>query len=188
MRNDEVQVFCDVHHEPMELVGYRWSNGLTDVWDKWFCRCQRSCGRHFAPAQGYVDIRDDRIDVAHRLTMQCNKGHGSMAIVAVGDESELTWRCLHPDCREERVDVKARWVNIIERLPDYDTEVQLLVVGPNENGTRDIGYTKGRLLTTLRWDFLAKPRYTNVVAWLESEGSDLRHDELSDVPKDEVRF
>ncbi|OLB21219.1 MAG: hypothetical protein AUH15_09545 [Acidobacteriales bacterium 13_2_20CM_55_8] len=57
-----------------------------------------------------------------------------------------------------------------------------------ENGARNIGYTEGKLLTNMRWDFISKPRYTNVVAWLESDENDLPHDELSNVPKDKVKF
>jgi hypothetical protein len=61
----------------------------------------------------------------------------------------------------------------------------MVVQGAVSTG-HDIEYSEAEL-TPHGWRFCGTPRYTNVVAWLESDRS-LSRDELSKVPKDEIRF
>jgi hypothetical protein len=76
------------------------------------------------------------------------------------------------------------WVNMCERDPTKDEELWVLVV--SEMGTGDMGYERAKL-TTSGWRFSAKPEYTKIVAWLESDRP-LSRQEVSNVPKSGIRF
>jgi hypothetical protein len=96
----EPSIFCDVHREVMQMVGYRWGMSLHESEDKYFCSCtHEGCTRHFSPDHGYVDIRDKSMDVTERLAKQCPKGHGSMAIIGFNSQSDFDWKCVHRECR-----------------------------------------------------------------------------------------
>jgi len=94
-------VFCDVHHQPMELVIYLWELSPGGQWEKAFFRCAKTgCARHFSPTQGYVDIHNHQIN---ELTDQLHLCHdrpehyGSVAIVGFADGMPL-WKCIYRDC------------------------------------------------------------------------------------------
>lgn len=105
MAEKDIQVLCDIHHSPMELIQYGWrypdhENVST------FVHCLE-CDRHFSPLQGYVDInREKGMDASNRRKKQCPEEcrgvqwHGSMAIIAVQDGGEFVWQCLHKTCRQ----------------------------------------------------------------------------------------
>ncbi len=78
------------------------------------------------------------------------------------------------------------WVNLCEREPTKDKELWVLVVPAKAKGSYDIGCERAKL-TTSRWRFSAKPEYTKIVAWLESDRPLTRH-EVSDVPKRGIQF
>ena len=82
--------------------------------------------------------------------------------------------------------MKPHWVNTCDRLPDGETEVYVLVV-QSRGSSGDIGYARAKL-STAGWIFPAKPPYAEIVAWLESDGLPLSHDELSKVSKDKIRY
>jgi hypothetical protein len=84
--------------------------------------------------------------------------------------------------------MKPQWVNVNERLPANNSELRLLVVGPERNESWDVGYAKGSF-TNDRWIFSERSDnsdYTRVVAWLE--GTVLSNHELYNVPKDGLKF
>jgi hypothetical protein len=76
------------------------------------------------------------------------------------------------------------WVNVCEREPTKDQELWVMVV--SGRGTDNAGYEMAKL-TKSGWRFRAKPEYKKVVAWLESDRI-LSRQEVSDVPKDGIRF
>jgi hypothetical protein len=86
------------------------------------------------------------------------------------------------------VTMKPHWVNVSERLPANKSELHLLVVGPERNESRPIGYAKGSF-SNGRWAVSQPPDnsdYTMVVAWLE--GTVLSNHELYNVPKNGLKF
>ncbi len=82
--------------------------------------------------------------------------------------------------------MEPHWVNVFEREPVQGKEVQVLVVQRTTTNGYAIEYGRATLTPT-GWLFGRSPHYTNVVAWLESDSS-LSRDELSNVPKDRIRF
>jgi hypothetical protein len=76
------------------------------------------------------------------------------------------------------------WVSLCEREPTKDKEFWVIVVAGM--GTGDIGYGRAKL-TTSGWRFPAKPKFSKVVAWLESDRS-LTWQQVRDVPKGGIRF
>jgi hypothetical protein len=82
--------------------------------------------------------------------------------------------------------MEPHWVNLIEHDPEGDKLVWVLVVERLDDSSHDIGYAKATL-TTSGWTFSGTPEYTRIVAWLESD-RDLSRSEVSNVPKDRVRF
>jgi hypothetical protein len=86
------------------------------------------------------------------------------------------------------VKMKPHWVNVSERLPANNSELRLVVVGPERNESWPVGYAKGSF-TNDHWVFSEPPDnsdYTRVVAWLE--GTVLSNHELYNVPKDGLKF
>jgi len=82
--------------------------------------------------------------------------------------------------------MSARWVNLSEREPAENKQVQVIVVRGSGDGAYDIEYELATL-TPRGWRFEGKPTFTRVVAWLESEQA-LDREELVRVPKDNLRF
>ena len=82
--------------------------------------------------------------------------------------------------------MNARWINICEREPAQNRELQVIVVQSNGDGAYDLEY-ESATLTEQGWDFAGTPRFTRVVAWLDSEQR-LYKEELSRIPKDSLRF
>ena len=76
------------------------------------------------------------------------------------------------------------WINTCDRLPDDDKEVYVLVV---HRRSSDIEYARAKR-SEARWVFTTKSPYSKVVAWLESDNLSLSDNELSRVPKDEIRY
>jgi len=79
-----------------------------------------------------------------------------------------------------------RWINTCDRLPDNDKEVYVLFVRTRKDGC-DIGYTKAKW-SSAGWVFVTTSPYPVIVAWMEPEDISLSEDELSRVPKDNIRF
>lgn len=79
-----------------------------------------------------------------------------------------------------------RWINTCDRLPDNDKEVYVLVVRARKDAS-DIGYTKAKR-SSAGWVFVTTSPYHVIVAWIEPENISLSQDELSRVPKDNIRF
>jgi hypothetical protein len=78
------------------------------------------------------------------------------------------------------------WVNECERRPTTNSVFHLLVVGVDRNGSRDMGYAKGRF-NDGQWKFTSEdPQMTRVVAWLE--GAVASDHEVHNLPKDNLRF
>jgi len=78
------------------------------------------------------------------------------------------------------------WVSLCEREPAKGTEIWVLVVQGMATDSHDIGYEKAEL-TTSGWRLSAKPEYTRIVAWLESDRL-LSRQEVSEVSKGGIRF
>ena len=97
-------VYCDVHHQPMELVIYLWELSEYGRWEKAFFRCRHAgCARHFTPSQGYVDIRDQQIDGRCDMLRRCEdhpEHYGSVAIVGF-TEGAPVWKCIYRDCNTQ---------------------------------------------------------------------------------------
>lgn len=94
-------VYCDVHHQTMELVIYLWELSPGGQWEKAFFRCTKpGCARHFTPTQGYIDIRDHQIEARTEQIRRCHdrpEHYGSVAIVGFAEGMPL-WRCIYHDC------------------------------------------------------------------------------------------
>ena len=94
------QVFCDVHHEPMEFVVRPMEFSALDEWRMECFRCNvPGCLRHFRETQGYVDI-DSYIHGKTRKMRSCPntpEHYSSVAIVGFS-EGEPIWRCIHNNC------------------------------------------------------------------------------------------
>jgi hypothetical protein len=80
--------------------------------------------------------------------------------------------------------MEPHWVNARERLPEDGREVYVLVASCVGD---DIEYARARR-SNARWVFAAKPLYPETVAWIEPCDISLSDDELSRIPKDEIRF
>lgn len=100
--SDGIQVLCDIHHTPMEMVHYQWRVFANDHNVSSYMRCT-DCSRHYSPLQGYVEITEKGMNTSNRQANACKKGsvrwHGSMAIVAINN-GEFVWKCLHAECRK----------------------------------------------------------------------------------------
>jgi hypothetical protein len=77
--------------------------------------------------------------------------------------------------------MKPHWVNICEREPEPNKEVQVLLISMGTN----VEYARATP-TNHGWDFTAEPASGQIVAWLESERF-LNENELGEVPKDAIR-
>lgn len=86
----------------------------------------------------------------------------------------------------EFVIMSAHWVNLCEREPAENMEVQVIVVRGSGDGAYDVEYELATL-TPRGWRFDGTPKFTRVVAWLESERV-LDREELARVTKDNLRF
>ena len=82
--------------------------------------------------------------------------------------------------------MSAHWVNLCEREPAHNHEVQVIVVQSSGEGAYDLEY-ESATRTEQGWEFSGTPRFTRVVAWLESDDV-LNREELVHVPKDNLRF
>ena len=77
--------------------------------------------------------------------------------------------------------MKPHWVNVCEREPKLDQEVQVLVIRLGSH----IEYAKATP-TDRGWVFAAEPLPGQIVAWLESDYF-LDEQEIRAVPKDVIR-
>jgi hypothetical protein len=95
------RILCDIHGSEMEYYECLWSVSAVDQWPKALFRCTcDGCTRQFAPAHGYIDLLEQRIDSTRRNARGCSTSagaHGSMAIVDFADGCPI-WVCLQPDC------------------------------------------------------------------------------------------
>lgn len=82
--------------------------------------------------------------------------------------------------------VDPHWVNLCEREPAENQQVQVIVVHVSGGGADDMEY-ESATLTSRGWRFNGTPRFTRVVAWLEADRA-LDRKELVRVPKDALRF
>lgn len=102
--DDRVEVLCDIHHTPMEMVQYRWRVFPNDDNISTFMHCL-GCARHYSPLQGYINITQQGMDTVSRRKNDCpnvqTEWHGSMAITGMKD-GEFVWKCLHRECRGKK--------------------------------------------------------------------------------------
>ena len=102
---EKLQVFCDVHHEPMEWVIRAMRMPDSATWPLEFARCNvPGCLRHFRETQGYIDMGQWMLPETRNANACLNDARHQLSVAIVGFDSTgaSVLRCVFTDCAPEK--------------------------------------------------------------------------------------